>query len=216
MRWGGNRGVKSTGECQEFERERDGRIERVLGEEWLKVTLCPWVLDTLGNLVLHSLRLICSCLPGDNLPEVRDLSTFGQIFSLWWPSHSQALKDSTLDLKCTPTEPLWPVICALIQEGKKRLAPNARQREFLKQTSTCLLEDSRPISPLHSPLLASFSASSILLGPAPCAHLMAGNCSACNARESGLISWRGGSLMGFLELRWHLGYILELWRGWPF
>ena len=27
------------------------------------------------------------------------------------------------------------------------------------------------------------------------------NCSACNAGESGLISWRGGSLMGFLELR---------------
>ena len=26
------------------------------------------------------------------------------------------------------------------------------------------------------------------------------NCSACNAGESGLISWRGGSLMGFLEL----------------
>ena len=27
------------------------------------------------------------------------------------------------------------------------------------------------------------------------------NCSACNAGESGLISLRGGSLMGFLELR---------------
>ena len=27
------------------------------------------------------------------------------------------------------------------------------------------------------------------------------NCSACNAGESVLISWRGGSLMGFLELR---------------
>ena len=27
------------------------------------------------------------------------------------------------------------------------------------------------------------------------------NCSACNAGESGLMSWRGGSLMGFLELR---------------
>ena len=26
------------------------------------------------------------------------------------------------------------------------------------------------------------------------------NCSVCNAGESGLISWRGGSLMGFLEL----------------
>ena len=27
------------------------------------------------------------------------------------------------------------------------------------------------------------------------------NCSACNAWESELISWQGGSLMGFLELR---------------
>ena len=27
------------------------------------------------------------------------------------------------------------------------------------------------------------------------------NCSACNAGESGLISWRRGSLMGFLELQ---------------
>ena len=27
------------------------------------------------------------------------------------------------------------------------------------------------------------------------------NCSACNAGESDLISWQGGSLMGFLELR---------------
>ena len=27
------------------------------------------------------------------------------------------------------------------------------------------------------------------------------NCSSCNAGESGLISWRGGSLMGILELR---------------
>ena len=27
------------------------------------------------------------------------------------------------------------------------------------------------------------------------------NCSACNAGESELISWQGGSLMGFLELR---------------
>ena len=26
------------------------------------------------------------------------------------------------------------------------------------------------------------------------------NCSACNAGETGLILWRGGSLMGFLEL----------------
>ena len=27
------------------------------------------------------------------------------------------------------------------------------------------------------------------------------NCSACNALELGLISWRGGSLISFLELR---------------
>ena len=34
-----------------------------------------------------------------------------------------------------------------------------------------------------------------------CVLLGKRNCSACNAGESGLISWRGGSLMGFLELR---------------
>ena len=34
--------------------------------------------------------------------------------------------------------------------------------------------------------------------------------------ESGLISGRGWSLMGFLQLRRHLGYILELRRGCPF
>ena len=34
-----------------------------------------------------------------------------------------------------------------------------------------------------------------------CVYLGKHNCSACNAGESGLISWRGGSLMGFLELR---------------
>ena len=34
-----------------------------------------------------------------------------------------------------------------------------------------------------------------------CVWLGKHNCSACNAGESGLISWRGGSLMGFLELR---------------
>ena len=33
-----------------------------------------------------------------------------------------------------------------------------------------------------------------------CVWLGKRNCSACNAGESGLISWRGGSLMGFLEL----------------
>ena len=31
------------------------------------------------------------------------------------------------------------------------------------------------------------------------------NCSACIAGESGLISWRGGSLMGFLELQQSVG-----------
>ena len=34
-----------------------------------------------------------------------------------------------------------------------------------------------------------------------CVWLGKRNCSACNAGEPGLISWRGGSLMGFLELR---------------
>ena len=34
-----------------------------------------------------------------------------------------------------------------------------------------------------------------------CVCLGKRNCSACNAGESGLTSWRGESLMGFLELR---------------
>ena len=34
-----------------------------------------------------------------------------------------------------------------------------------------------------------------------CVRLGKRNCSACNAGESGLISWRGGSLIGFPELR---------------
>ena len=34
-----------------------------------------------------------------------------------------------------------------------------------------------------------------------CVWLGKHNCSACHAGESGLISWRWGSLMGFLELR---------------
>ena len=34
-----------------------------------------------------------------------------------------------------------------------------------------------------------------------CVWLGKRNCSACNAMESGLISWRGGSFMDFLELR---------------
>ena len=39
------------------------------------------------------------------------------------------------------------------------------------------------------------------------------NCSACNARESGLISWRGGSLMGFLELRHEPGVYSRVTAG---
>ena len=42
------------------------------------------------------------------------------------------------------------------------------------------------------------------------------NYSARNAWESSLISRRGGSLMGFLELRQELGYILQWRRGCPF
>ena len=34
-----------------------------------------------------------------------------------------------------------------------------------------------------------------------CVCLGKRNCSACNAGESGLLSWRVGSLMGFLDLR---------------
>ena len=34
-----------------------------------------------------------------------------------------------------------------------------------------------------------------------CVRLAKCNCSACNAGDSGLISWRRGRLMGFLELR---------------
>ena len=49
-----------------------------------------------------------------------------------------------------------------------------------------------------------------------CVWLGKSNCSGCNAGESGLISWRGGSLMGFLELRQARGYILELRRRCPF
>ena len=42
------------------------------------------------------------------------------------------------------------------------------------------------------------------------------NCYACNAGESGLILWRGGSLMVFSCCGINLGYILELRRGCPF
>ena len=41
------------------------------------------------------------------------------------------------------------------------------------------------------------------------------NCSACNAGESGLISWRGGSLMGFLELRQARGVYSRVTTGMP-
>ena len=40
-------------------------------------------------------------------------------------------------------------------------------------------------------------------------------CSACNAGESGLISWRGGSLMGFLELRQAPGVYSRVTTGMP-
>ena len=41
------------------------------------------------------------------------------------------------------------------------------------------------------------------------------NCSACNAGESGLISWRGGSLMGFLELTQAPGVYSRVTTGMP-
>ena len=41
------------------------------------------------------------------------------------------------------------------------------------------------------------------------------NCSACNAGESGLTSWRGGSLMGFLELRQAPGVYSRVTMGMP-
>ena len=40
-------------------------------------------------------------------------------------------------------------------------------------------------------------------------------CSACNAGESGLISWRGGNLMGFLELRQEPGLYSRVSTGMP-
>ena len=39
------------------------------------------------------------------------------------------------------------------------------------------------------------------------------NCSACNAGESGLISWRGASLMGFLVLRQAPGLYSRVKKG---
>ena len=41
------------------------------------------------------------------------------------------------------------------------------------------------------------------------------NCSVCNAGESGLTSWRGGSLMGFLELRQAPGVYSRVTMGMP-
>ena len=41
------------------------------------------------------------------------------------------------------------------------------------------------------------------------------NCSACKAEESDLISWRGGSLMGFLELRQARGVSSRVTTGMP-
>ena len=41
------------------------------------------------------------------------------------------------------------------------------------------------------------------------------NCSACNAGEAGLISWRGGSLMGFLELWQARGVYSRVTTGMP-
>ena len=41
------------------------------------------------------------------------------------------------------------------------------------------------------------------------------NGSACNAGESGLISWRGGSLMGFHEFRQAPGVYSRVTKGMP-
>ena len=48
-----------------------------------------------------------------------------------------------------------------------------------------------------------------------CVCLGKPNCSACNARESGLISWRGGSLIGFRELRQARGVYSRVTTGMP-
>ena len=48
-----------------------------------------------------------------------------------------------------------------------------------------------------------------------CVCLGKRNCSACNAGESGLISWRGGSLIGFLELRQARGVYSRVTKGMP-
>ena len=48
-----------------------------------------------------------------------------------------------------------------------------------------------------------------------CVLLGKRNCSACNARESGLISWRGRSLIDFLELRQARGVYSRVTMGMP-
>ena len=48
-----------------------------------------------------------------------------------------------------------------------------------------------------------------------CVLLGKRNCAACNAGESGLIWWRGGSLMGFLELRQAHGLYARVTTGMP-
>ena len=48
-----------------------------------------------------------------------------------------------------------------------------------------------------------------------CVCLGKRNCSSCNAVESGLISCRGGSLMGFLELRQAPGVYSRVKTGMP-
>ena len=48
-----------------------------------------------------------------------------------------------------------------------------------------------------------------------CVRLAKRNCSACDAGESGLISWRGGILIGFLELRQARGVYSRVTTGMP-
>ena len=48
-----------------------------------------------------------------------------------------------------------------------------------------------------------------------CVSLGKHNCSECSAGESGLISWRGESLMGFLELRQARGVYSRVTTGMP-
>ena len=48
-----------------------------------------------------------------------------------------------------------------------------------------------------------------------CVRLGKSNCSACNAGESGLISWPGGSLIGLVELRQAPGVYSRVTTGMP-